>query len=163
MVLMSGGLYMKVRINLTIGLIFLVLGIVIWIMIPNQISVGFSASQYSLGSRGLPYLIAAMMIIVSLVVIVRSAVFKLDRVIVIELKDELRAFVFYAMILSSILIMKAIGFLLSGLLIGWATLLYIRTKRITYYIYVGVFTLVIYVIFVYALNIKLPAGVFQGR
>jgi len=154
---------MKIRINLTIGLVFLVLGIGIWIMTPYQIRVGFSASQYSLGSRGLPYLVAVMMIIISLIVIVRSLVFKMDKVIVISLNDELRALGFYLMILFSILIMKVIGFLLSGLFIGWATLLYIRNKKIAYYIYVGVFNVFIYVIFVYALNIKLPAGALLGR
>lgn len=153
---------MKIRVNLTMGFIFLVLGIAIWIMIPYQIGVGFSASQYSLGSRGLPYLVSVMMAIISVIVIVRSLVFKVDRVIVIRMMDELRALGFYLMILASILLMPTIGFLFSGLLIGWSTLLYIRIRKINYYIYVGAFVAFIYFTFVYVLNIRFPAGVFLG-
>lgn len=153
---------MKVRVNLASGLIFLILGISIWILTPSQVSVGFSASQYSLGSRGLPYLTSSIMILTSVAVIIRSLVFKLDRVVVIELKDELRAFGFYGMVLISIIAMPTLGFLISGLLIGWSTLLYIKVRKISYYLYIGAFAAFIYFTFVYALNIRLPSGVILG-
>jgi hypothetical protein len=149
-------------VNLASGVIFLILGVAIWLLTPTQVKVGFSASQYSLGSRGLPYLTASIMVITSIVVIIRSLVFKMDKVIVIELRDELRAFGFYGMVLVSILIMDTVGFLISGLLIGWSTLLYVRVKKISYYLYIGGFAAFIYFTFVYALNIRLPAGVILG-
>lgn len=153
---------MKVRINLASGVIFFVIGISIWLLVPSQVGVGFSASQYSLGSRGLPYLISIIMVITSVVVIIRSLVFKLDKVIVIELKDELRAFGFYGMVLVSIALMETVGFLISGLLIGWSTLLYIRVRKLSYYLYVGGFAAFVYFTFVYALNIRLPSGILLG-
>ena len=157
-----GGVGVKIKINLASGIIFLTLGVAIWLLTPGQVSVGFSASQYSLGSRGMPYLAASIMVITSVVVIIRSLVFKMDKVVVIKLTDELRALGFYGLVLGSIVVMDTVGFLISGLLIGWATLLYIKVKKISYYLYIGGFAAFIYFTFVYALNIRLPAGLILG-
>ena len=147
---------MKVRNNLVGGVIFLVLGIVLWFMIPYQIGMSFSASNYALSPRSVPYLLSIVMIFFSLILIIKSLVFKQEEIITIQLKDELRAFLFYLMVVVSILLMNMIGYLFAALLLGISTLLFMRIKKKSYYIYIGLFVVAVYVIFAMILKVRLP-------
>lgn len=153
---------MKIRKNLTGGLAFLVIGVVALILIPRQIGEGFSASQYSLGPRGLPYLTAIVMIVVSVVVILRSTLLGVEQTIEIRLPDEARALGFYAIMWVVVLLTRPIGFLIGGVILVNAVLVYTKTKRTSYYIYATVFAIALYFAFVYGLNVRLPSGTLLG-
>lgn len=154
---------MKVRTNLTGGIAFLLIGVVMLILIPRQIGVGFSASQYSLGPRGLPYLISFVMIFVSAIVIFRSAVLGVEQTIEVRFPDELRAVGFYLIMWAVVLLTGPIGFLIGGVLLVFAVLAYTRVRKVSYYIYATIFAVSLYFAFVYGLNIRLPSGiVFRG-
>ncbi len=153
---------MKIRKNLVGGLAFLLIGVVALILIPRQIGEGFSASQFSLGPRGLPYLTAIVMIAVSLVVILRSTILGVDQTIEISIPDEVRAVGFYAIVWGVILLTRPFGFLVGGVLLVNAVLAYTRIRKVNYYIYATVFAVLLYFAFVYGLNVRLPSGTLFG-
>ena len=147
---------LRIRTYLAGGLLFLVLAIGLWFLIPYQVETGFSTSNYSIGPRSMPYLISVLIMILSIGLIFQSLVLKRDKVIEIEIKDEMRTLLYYGLVVIYVFLMSTVGYLIASFLIGGVTLLFLKVKKWQYYACVVAFITIIYVCFTVLLNVKLP-------
>ena len=147
---------LRIRTYLAGGLLFLVLAIGLWFLIPYQVETGFSTSNYSIGPISMTYLISVLIMILSIGLIFQSLVLKRDKVIEIEIKDEMRTLLYYGLVVIYVFLMSTVGYLIASFLIGGVTLLFLKVKKWQYYACVVAFITIIYVCFTVLLNVKLP-------
>lgn len=149
---------MKITIkkNLWSGIITVVASLVLWFGLPYCIKSQATSLTAAVGPDYLPRLIIAIMGICGIGLILTSLVFKKDDTIEVVLKDELRTFLFVAIILAYILLMPVIGFLLSTILFSCAALFFMETRKPLHYVVVIVLSILIFVGFKYGLTVSLP-------
>ena len=108
---------MKIKTNLVSGIIFLILSVAIYVLIPGQIA---QPSHLGAGPspRTIPKLVSAVMFICSLLLIVQSLVFKKEKVIVIDFSEEKSVFKAILFIILFGVLMITAGYLVAV----WVTL-----------------------------------------
>jgi hypothetical protein len=151
---------MKVRIHTDLfsGIGFLVLAVVLLIVIPQEVKV---VTDESVNSRTFPYLIALLLMVMSLKTIavsVRSILRKEEKGYVdFDLKVELKALIFILLLVLYVVLMRLAGYLAASLVMAGGFLLLFRSRSFKYYAIVLACTVAVYLIFKLALNVQLPS------
>ncbi len=146
---------MKIKTNLMTGVVFLILSVLIYVLIPGQI-----AQPPHLGTgpspRTIPYLTSAVMFICSILLIGESILFKKEKIVEIDLKEEKSVFkIILCILLFGILMINA-GYLIAV----WVTIpimLFIMGERKPYiYFFCVLAATGIYFLFSNVFHISLP-------
>lgn len=145
----------KLRTNLISGLLGLIISAAIWFIIPAQIKV-MQASTYSVDARFMPRLVSVIIALMSLVLLIQSLVLKKEKIVSIQVKEEMKVGLFYLMLVAYVILIPIIGFLISTLLICGGTLLFLRCKKKRYYLTTGIIVVGVYLAFIFLLNVPLP-------
>ncbi|MCG8485775.1 MAG: hypothetical protein MJA31_20885, partial [Clostridia bacterium] len=103
---------MKIKTNLWGGVLFVVLGIVLWLLVPSQIPEPLIETP-GIAPRLVPRLVIGIMFLGGLTLIIQSLVFKKEKIVEVHLKYEKTA-----LIVSLIMGVYALLVYLVGFLIG---------------------------------------------
>ena len=144
----------KYKINLCAGIGSIIFGLIVWFLIPSQIEVE-KVSKYGINSRTIPYVLVTIFIAGGVALVIQSLVFKKDTIRILELKKELKAFMYMSILLIYAFLFN-INFMLSLGFLGVATLLIMKTRKVLYYIIVIILTIILYLLFTHGLNMRLP-------
>lgn len=149
---------MKVRIptNLAGGILAILLAVVVWLLIPNEVPLVESLSGNRVTTRFVPFLATYVVAFCGLVLVVQSLIFKRENVAEYDLRLEGKGAIYLLILVAYVLVTRFLGFLIACMSLGIGTLLYMRIKQLRYYIItVGVFA-VVYVVFRYVMDIPFP-------
>lgn len=144
----------KYKSNLLSGIVSVLLGIILFSIIPMQIGTDFSVT-YGITSRTLPYAISILWIICGIGLILQSLFFKREKIKEITLNKELKALGYMIVLLTYCVGFKR-NFFLSTILLGWITLLFNGSRKKSYYLILFIFVLIIYSLFTKVLHIPMP-------
>ena len=150
-------LVIKIKTNLIGGLSSILFSIALWIIIPLQIDLTRdNSSRFSINAQFLPKLAAIVICVLGIALILQSLVFKKEKIYLFDTHKELRPLLFCLIIIAYVILIPIIGFLVSSILMSCGGLLFLRTKKILYYIIALVSAAVIYITFSLLLNVSLP-------
>lgn len=151
----------KTNTNLTSGVLFLIVSIVLYLLIPSQIQ---TIETTQITARTVPALLFRIMIICSIVLIVQGALRKDKTTYVISpalLKDpafraEAKTLIYIAMLLAYALIMPHIGFMPASLLLSNGIIYYFGSRKWYFYAIASANVLFAFFVFRNLLQVSLP-------
>lgn len=147
----------KIKQDLVGAITFLILGLVIWFLIPSQIKL---TNQDMINSQTFPRLIIGLMIICSayLVVIEVIKIIKKQPVkeAIIDLKQEGKSILMILMLVIYWVMLHWLPFMITSLIFAGGMLLFFKCKNWKYYAIVGTTIIAITVMFQNVLSVKLP-------
>lgn len=147
----------KYKSNLCGGIFSIILGAVIYCLVPVYIGTESAATKmYGITSRTVPYSMAILLIICGIILMVQSLVFKKDTVRELSLNQESTALIYILLLIVSLVLYKH-SFVLAMLLLGFSTLAILRCKKILYYILTAAMVFALFFIFYEILHVRLPA------
>ena len=136
----------KIKSNLTAGIIGILISLILIIMIPFNIKLD-STDTMTVNQRFIPYLTLFLMLFMSVMMIGQSLIFKKDKIITLNLSEELRTFVYIFGIFLLAVVMKYMGYLVSSALIISFSLFYFKCRKWYYYVGSCVFIALVYFFF----------------
>lgn len=147
----------KYKSNLCGGIFSIVLAIVLFLLIPQQIGVDpASTSTTGVNSRTVPYAMAILILVCGVILIVQSMVLKRDTVKELVLTQERMALLYIVCLVIFALLYKT-SFILSTGFLGLATLVLLKCKKPLYYIIELAVVVALFFIFTELLGVRLPA------
>lgn len=146
---------LQYRSNLTAGIVSVVMGAVLYYLIPLQISADMTPSNSGMTSQTLPSFIAILFILCGLGLLVQSLVFKQDEVKELEIKTELWTGLYMVCLVIYGCTFKQ-GFLPTTCVLAVATLAFARCKNKWYYVITVAAVFGLYFIFKTLLHVRLP-------
>lgn len=154
---------MKIKYNSEIisGLIFLIFGIVLWIMIPSQIK---TMESSAITAQTFPRIIIGGLVLFSAGLLLQGIFGKEKKVLVImketfqteQAKKELRSLVYILILIAYCFLVKPLGYLVSTLLLVLAVMLFYRARKWYFYAIPLGTVCIIYLVFKMALRVSLP-------
>lgn len=144
----------RYRSNLTAGIVSIIFGIIVFCVIPSQISLGFD-NTYGITPRTIPYVLVGICIVFGGLLIIQSLVLKKDTVKEMELSQELKALAYMAVFVVYSLLFN-VSFVLATILLGAVTLMFLKCKKPLYYAIVAVTVVFLYFVLTQFLHIQLP-------
>ena len=147
----------KIKINVVGGIIFLILAMILWYLIPSQIPVTTDAV---ITSRSFPKLIVVVMFFSSLFILVNDLI-KIARKLPVQevevnLKEEGRAVITCVLLILYAVLLNIIGFLFASIAYCCAMLAFFKCKNWKYYLIVTVICVAVTYIFKNILLVQLP-------
>ena len=136
------------------GCIAIVAAVELFLIIPAQVGVEREAT-FGINSRTLPYALSVLMAVCGAGLIIQSLVFKKDEVREMELKKE-GIGLLYMLVLLAYGIGFNYSFLISTVLLGVTTLVFLKDRQWLHYLIVVIATAAIYLIFTELLHLRLP-------
>nr|WP_230391645.1 MULTISPECIES: tripartite tricarboxylate transporter TctB family protein [unclassified Oceanispirochaeta] len=128
------------------------LTVVIWFIIPIQISV---SNDSAAGAQLFPKIIIAAMFCLSVIIFLRSLIGKKDKTIEFDLKVEWEIALYALGIILYVIMLDLTGFIISTLLFSMITLWIFKSRRMVY-LFMVLFVLAVYFLFTLVLGIILP-------
>lgn len=144
----------KFRSNLAAGIVSTIFGIAVCILTPMQISIGFTESV-GITPRTFPYVLGGVCALFGILLIIQSLVFKKDTVKELHLGKELTALAYMAVLILYAILFQY-SFIAATLILGAATLLFLRCKKPLYYVIVLAMVVLLYLALTQVLHIRLP-------
>ena len=147
----------KIKINVVGGIIFLILAMILWYLIPSQIPVTTDAV---ITSRSFPKLIEVVMIFSRLLILVNDLI-KIARKLPVQevevnLKEEGRAVITCVLLILYAVLLNIIGFLFASIAYCCAMLAFFKCKNWKYYLTVIIICTLVTYIFKNILLVQLP-------
>jgi putative tricarboxylic transport membrane protein len=148
-------LEMKITIkaNLTTGIMFGILAVLIWCLIPSQI---MTSETTEITAKSVPQLITGIMFLLSMALIVQSLAFKKDKDVDIYLGKEAKMLLFFLMLIVYAILLSIIGFVFSSILFCIGFLLYMKSKNWVFYAVSFAVIVLLKIIFTVVLQVPLP-------
>lgn len=147
---------LKLKKNLSAGVLSCILGIAYWFLIPIGIDAKVEIETNAVGPEYMPRLISVLLIVLGAMLIVQSVVLKKDEVFVWNFHQEKPVLLYLAVLFGLIVLIPLIGFLVSSIVAAVLFLLLMQEKNKWFYGIVLAICILIYVIFRFALGIPLP-------
>lgn len=147
----------KIKINVVGGIIFLILAMILWYLIPSQIPVTTDAV---ITSRSFPKLIVVVMFFSSLFILVNDLI-KIARKLPVQevevnLKEEGRAVITCVLLILYAVLLNIIGLLFASIAYCCAMLAFFKCKNWKYYLTVIIICTLVTYIFKNILLVQLP-------
>lgn len=144
---------LKLKSNLAGGIFCILLSIILWIIIPFQVSL--NNNNTFLNARFMPKFIAVVIFFAGILLVIQSR-WKEDKIIEINLRDELKSFLYIIILIIYALLLSNLGFVISSIFLGIMTLILLKTTNWKYYTIVLGLVIVLKVVFNYILKVPLP-------
>lgn len=146
---------MKIRTNLVTGIVMGIASIILLLMVPSQVPV----PAYDSGApspRIIPIIVLSGILISSIGLILQSLVFKREKIMVFDLKQELPAIILIGMICVFTVVIIQLGFI-AGILVFFPALLwYMGERKPLVYVISIIIGVLIYFLFAQVFHISLP-------
>lgn len=146
---------MKIRTNLVSGIVFTVLSIALILVTPKEVPV----PAYNNGGpspRVLPYIVLIGTLICSLLLIIKSLIFKKEKIFEFDFSKEKASFINLGIMILFGTIMIKFGFIV-GVIIGLPIMLFSFGERKPFiYIFTILLGIGVYYMFIKVFNISLP-------
>lgn len=152
----------RLRKQLTMGLIGVILGIVGWIVTNVQISDGVLMGNYSISPRAFPKFTLLVIFLSGLGLVLQDIGGKDREYVEIDLKAEIPVAVYFLLLIGYYLLFEKVGFILDSILAAWVMLALQRCRKWQYYVIVSLLVFGIFALFKYGFMINLPAGLLSG-
>ncbi len=151
---------MRLKKNLSIGVISMMFGVIALVFSWTQIGIGFvSEDNVHLSPSTFPRLAAVLLLLFGFSNIIMSLVFHKDSDVSIELKKELRVLAVFAGLILDLIIFKYVGFIISTSLIGCFILFIQADREKKHYLFLILLIIAVFLLFKYGLHVaKLPWG-----
>ena len=143
----------RYRCNLVAGIASILFGLVVVLLTPYQISLGYGESN-GITPRTIPYALGAICMVLGAVLVIQSLVFKKDKVKELVVKQELKAILYMLMLLIYCLLFK-VNFILASTFLGCITLVFLKCKKPLYYVIIVVTALILYALFTQVLHVRM--------
>lgn len=151
----------KTNSNLTSGILFLILSIVLHCLIPSQIP---TIETTEITAATVPTLLIRLMLVCSILLIVMGIRSKEKKEYVIsfsrfkepEVRQTLKPVIYMAMLLIYALILPHVGFLIASLVLVNCILFYFGTRTWYYYVIASANVLIAFYVFRTLLSVSLP-------
>lgn len=147
---------LKLKKNLIAGLISSITGAALWFLIPIGITMKVSTATKAVGPDYMPKLIAVTLMIMGLILIAQSVVFKKDEVIEIRFEQEKTVVQYLLILIAMVAAMPVTGYLPAGLIASLLFFLVFREKNRAHYAVVLAVCVIVYCLFRFLLGIPLP-------
>ena len=147
---------MTLKKNLVSGTAAVITGILLRIMLPYGIKSKVNTLTAAVGPAYLTKLVIYGMILCGIGLIATSLIFKKDESIEIELGDEGRVMIYFALLLAYMISMKYAGFLIASLVFSAVSMRLMEDRNWKHYLYIELLVVVIFVSFKYGLRVTLP-------
>ena len=146
---------MKIKINLTSGILFAIISIILIQLVPSQIAVpAFKTGGPS--PRVIPYLVLYGMLICSIGLIVQSLIFKKDKVKYFDIKVEKASLIMIALMSLFGTLMIKLGFVVAVVVVLPMMLYAYGERKPLVYIFTLFGGISVYLLFINVFNISLP-------
>lgn len=152
---------MKIKTNLYGGLFFILVGVVLLLLMPNQIIVQDNI-PFLESAKAAPFIALSMMIIGGVILVIQSLVFKKEQFVVIDFAVQKYALAIMGIFIAYALFIYLVGFLIASLLLIFAMVRYFKIKSRAQIIIIALIAIAVYFIFINLFHISLPeiGGVF---
>lgn len=153
---------MKIKTNLCGGVFFVVLGAILWLLIPTQIVISSDIPLLE-SAKIAPMLAIGMMVLCGLVLIIQSLVFKSEHIVTINFKEQRVALVIIGTMILYAALIYFVGYLIGTVVVIVLMLLLYKERRPISYIVLIIIGVLVYFLFKSVFHINLPGigGVFQ--
>jgi hypothetical protein len=146
---------MKVKTNLIGGVFFILLGVILFLLMPSQIIVSGSV-PFLESAKAAPFLSILIMFVCGLILVFQSVVLKKEKEVVIDFAEQKYALYLILFLIGYSVLIYLIGFLIASLLLVLALSKFFKLEsKIQVLIVMGICGLV-YFIFLYIFHISLP-------
>lgn len=148
---------MKIRFksNLWAGIVSILMGVVLMLLVPTQVSEELAKTASVVTSKTLPNMIAILFIVCGIILIIQSVILKQDSIKELDLSKELTvAGYMVTLVLYAIFFKK--GFLICTTILAVVTLIFVKCKNIWYYLCSVGAVFALYFIFKTLLHVRLP-------
>lgn len=144
----------KYRSNLAGGIAGIVIGLILIMIIPQQIGADLIKTDY-VTSRTVPYIASAAFALCGVALVFQSLVLKKDEIKTLNLQREGKTLL-YILCLGIYAVALKYSFLICTSLLVIITLLFSNCKKKSYYVIAVVAVIILYLIFKEVLHIRLP-------
>lgn len=143
--------------NLWGGITAVIIGGLLWIILPYCIVSKMQHTTNSIGPEYLPRLILMVLVVSGVGLIVKSVLFKKDEEVTISVHDELYAILYMISFITYVFLLPFLGFVLSSIVFSAASLFLMHDKCLKHYLYACALVALIFVGFKFGLGVNLPA------
>lgn len=147
----------KFKQDLVGGIVFLIVSLVIWFMMPSQIKIN---TTDTINSQSFPRVIIGLMMVCSIYLIIVQVIKIIKKIPVkeveIDLKQEGKCVLMIGMIAAYWLMLHFLTFMAASLIFAGAILVFFKCKNWKYYGIVFTSIIVITLVFQNLLGVKLP-------
>ena len=149
----------KIKTNLWSGIIMGALSLILLISMPYQVRIpAFDSGAPS--PRIIPGICLVIMLIFSLVLIIKSLVFKKEKVVEFDWQKEKPAILLIALMCLYVALILVIGFVPASAVTFIIILAYCGERKPFIYIFIVAAAIGIYFLFKNVFNVSLPTGIF---
>lgn len=142
--------------NLASGTTAIVIGVFLRLILTYSIKSKVNTVTSAVGPAYLPKLVIYGMILCGIGLLITSLVLKKDEEMEIEFGSEGHVLVYFALLLAYMIAMKYVGFLIASLVFSAISMWLMECRKWTYYLYIELLVVVIFVAFKYGLRVPLP-------
>jgi|GEM_PF-3227007 len=148
-----GSWVMKIRVrrDLTSGIALMIISAILWFMIPYHIVVPESGNS----AQMFPRMIIGFMFLVACYISGKSVITKRDIVLEFDGKKEVRIILYALALILYVFLIDKVGYLVATLGISALTLAVFKARK-KFYVAMGVFVVVVYMLFIFGLGVPLP-------
>lgn len=148
----------KIKTNLVTGIIMALFSIFMLVVMPNQVRVPkFDSGAPS--PRIIPGVCLVIILICSIILIIQSLVFKKEKVVEFEWKNEKPAILLIALLCLYVFLIIHIGFILASAIVFSVILFYSGERKPFIYIFTIALAVGVYFLFSYVFHVSLPNGI----
>lgn len=147
----------KMKQDLVGAISFLILGLILWFLMPYQIKL---TNADTINSQTFPRLIVGLMILCSMYLLIIEIIKMIKkqpvREVIVDLKQEGKSILVILMLIAYWGALHWVPFMITSLIFAGGMLLFFKCKNWRYYAIVGTTIIIITVMFQNVLNVKLP-------
>ena len=143
----------KIKTNLIFGVVAILFAVIVWVIIPQQVKPSKVATEYVNGSF-MPKLMCGIIFCSGIICLIKSIFLKDNDEKEINISVELKNIFYLVIIFAYGLLARYVSFILSSVLFGIVSLVYMRTKNWKKYVIVIVFAVTVCLIFKYGLRVR---------
>ena len=147
---------LKLKKNLTAGMISCIVGVALWFLIPIGITMKVSTVTNAVGPDYMPKLIAITLVVMGLILVAQSVIFKKDEYVEIRFAQEKMVLLYLLILIAMVVAMPIIGYLPAGLIASVLFFLAFKEKNKVHYAIVLAICVIVYCLFQFLLGIPLP-------
>jgi len=145
----------KIRTNLTGGILTMLLAGGLYILMPSQIK-GELLAEGQIGAAFAPSVVLIVMFLLGICLIAQSTILKKEEIVEINKKQLLSVGIFSLIVLFAVVLFYLFGFLISTIVMCLLILINLKCKSWKIYLSCGILIAVVYITFTMVLKVQLP-------
>lgn len=146
---------MTIKTNLVGGIFFILLGVILFLLMPSQIIVAGSV-PFLESAKAAPFLSILVMVICGAILVFQSLVLKKEKLVVINFSDQKYALYLVLYLLAYSALIYLVGFMIASLALVLALSKFFKVTSKKQVLIVLVISVLVYYVFLNIFHISLP-------